>query len=467
MSVSISSSVLSSPGEKPVVAVKIIPSSNPIGVRRAFHLVLLLDTSGSMEGDRILSVIRTLHLLIDAMTSGDVLTLIGYSSSASILTQATVVNEQSRMTLHAVVDALRADGGTNMEAAFLELRSVHTNTANPAIDAVFVMTDGHINQGVVSGTGLMRILTSGVPAGTPVNTLGYGSDHNNRLLRDIAVRSRGSYNYADSAELIPAVIGDIMGGLASEVGRNGQLLIPSGWRCIELGVEESDTSYITGTLIADKPQWIVLEGPVDMDPSAEMPVMKFQWSVDDIEHIETCEITDNISSIEVVEQQNRAHVATVFADVMELIESRNYTEAKAKLDKLAAFLDTSIAKNRTFVIQMRAQVDDMLESVKPMIAFASTDLFLPPPPWNAHGLQRQMAVGYMSAAPSLGPTLSRFASNTAALGVQRGFISGGTADPLSRHVSGLQATFSSPAQRQVSEGFTQNYTQICDLINAP
>ncbi len=450
--------------DAPVVAVKIMPAAASTGVRRAFHLVLVIDTSGSMDGQRIVAVKRTLNLLVDAMAADDILTVIRYSTDASILADTVAISDESRVGLHATIDAIRADGGTNMESAFLKIREV---TAKTSIDSVFVMTDGQINQGCTSSTGLIRILSASVPNGTPVNTLGYGHDHNSRLLRDIGVRSRGTYTYADSDELIPAIIGDIMGGLAAEVGRNGKLLIPAGWKCMELGSADDDTAYSIGTLIAEKPQWVVLKGPVKSEIT-ELPTITFTWQVGGVDYTGMCEIEDvdaPITAIEATEQELRARVAVAFGKVSELLEAANYTDAKTALEDLAAGIDASIAKDRTLVIQMRAQIDDMLDTVNQYTSVPSYSALMPgglphglgpnmawPMPPSAP-LQRQVAVSSsyygIPPPPALAPVLSRLASNTATLGMQRGIISGGN--------TALTPTFSSPAQRQVSSGFTQQY----------
>jgi hypothetical protein len=433
MSISISSSFLL---PKSVVAVRILPAAQS-GPRRPFHLTLVLDKSGSMEGARITAVKRTLHLLIDAMADGDILSIVSYSHESHIDANGIVLSDAHRALLHGIVDGMVADGGTNLESAFTALSTV---VATRVIDAVFVLTDGQINQGIAGSTGLQRILGSILPAGTPVNTLGFGADHNARLLRDIAMRSRGSYTYADADEMLPAIIGDIMGGLASEIGRKGILTIPAGWKCLELGAAEGDTHYTVGTLIAEKEQWVVLEGPVGSVP----PTFEFQWSRgSDVETV--IHTTDeSIPAIVVAEQYDRVHVATVFNDVTDLLENGQIEDAKMRLVELGAYLETSVAKTRHFVVRLHAQVDEMLESIESLIHPAYNNGYPPPPPFGRFAL----------APPPLAPMLSRMASNTSALGVQRGFftLSGGPDGQV-------DDTFSSPSQSRATRSITAGYTQ--------
>jgi len=474
MSISISSSFLKSPSalsaeEHPLLAVKIMPSATSGSARRTFHLALLLDVSGSMEGPRLEAVKMTMRLLLDSLQDGDILTLISYESVANVLARATTLDAVSRPVLRANVDSLHADGGTNLQAALAALREVTAvttatsvatvtavTTAAP-VDGVFILTDGHINQGLMSASGLTRLLTAAIPGGTPVYTLGFGADHNSRMLRDMALRTRGSYTYADAAELIPATIADIISGLSTEVGRRARISFPPGWTCMELSADEGATEFTVGTLVADKEQWVVLRGPPG--PLAEIPAVNLIWraptEVDDRTKILT-RFAD-FDRILVAEQFCRCRVATIQTEVQDLLETHQIAEAREKLIALGAELDVSTAKDRAFVISLRAQVDEMIEvlaEVAPM--------------------QRAGGFGW-AAGPALAPVLSRMASNTAALGTQAGVMShissvdpSALGTPAPRRYgagnratpSGVTHTFSSPSQRSATNTMRARYSQM-------
>lgn len=441
MSVSISASSYVCNESTPVIAVKITPGSlDPMSARRPFHLAMLLDTSGSMAGERITALCRTLHLLVDSLREHDVLTLITYHSIAHVRANCTEITSESRPQLHTIIDAVRAEGGTNMEAAISELLVMGTDASKPAIDAVFILTDGHINSGMTSSSGLLRLLQNQINRGIPINTLGYGSDHNSRLLRDMALRSHGTYTFADANEVLPAIIGDIMGGLESEIGRCTKLTIPEGWTCIEL-----QTSGEIGTLIAEKTQWLVMTGAGPLPHE-----LKLTWTSATGDQTATCAVDSSIPMLEVVEQYERCCVAKVFSDITEDIEAFRISEAKAKLQTLAAKLATSPAKDTTFVIRLQAQVDDMIESLKPMDLPAAV-AGRPP------GLARTNSFGPdffgLGGVPSVAPVVSRLASNTTVLGNQRGISYGGRGGGIS------PALFSSPSQRSASDRMTQAYQE--------
>lgn len=411
--------------EHVIVGVNVTPIASNMP-RRAFHLALLLDTSGSMEGPRMEALKRTLHLLIDALDAADRLTIIEYEAEACSLATARQMIPTNRTDLHRIVDTLTANGGTNLEAGLALLRETDQTSA---IDSVFILTDGHINVGLSSTNALQRLLTSAVRSGTPVNTLGYGSDHNSRFLRDMALRSCGTYTYADADELLPAIIGDITGGLAAEVGRSATLTIPEGWTCLEVGATSGASSYTIGTLIADKTQWVILKGPKASDFQV-METIRCDFVSNGVSYTQYVSPRD-VNTIAVALQRDRVRVASVFSSVTTHMEEGRYAVAKAALVALAEELDASEAAQETFAIRLRGQVDEMLETLESYI--------IAPPLHN----------GFASM-------VSRLASNTAALGNQRGFFTTGrpVEDPADN------ATFSSPLQRLTSGAMTQRYVSV-------
>jgi hypothetical protein len=425
------------------LGLKVLPPSG--GTSHKFHLALLIDTSGSMDGERIDAVKRTLHLLVDKLADDNKLTLIGYNSAATVLVNNYTISEATREPLKVQIDTLNADGGTNLEVAFAALRDV------PDVDSAFLLTDGHINQGITSRSGLLRIFNASVAYGTPVNTLGYGADHDSSALKFMALNTCGSYTFADAAELIPAIIGDIIGGLATTVGRCAKVYIPEGWTCCELAPTQED-KYSIGSLIANKPQYVLLKAPKGTDLPAGL-VLRYTAGTAPM-----MAVVNNfraLSAIDVAVQRDRCAVATAFAAATEHLEQFHQEEARRCLVAVGELLAGSIAKDTPMVIQLRAQVDDMLDALKP-----------PPPPQWGPGYPMSPQLGGHSAysgiaPPPLAPLLSRMASNTAALGLQRGFLTV-TSPPRpdgSRTPSTVHHTFSSEEQQTQSVDMTTRYVE--------
>jgi hypothetical protein len=116
---------------------------------------------------------------------------------------------------------------------------------------------------------------------------------------------------------------------------------------------------------------------------------------------------------------------------------------------VAAWRQFRPAKDRTFVISLRAQIDEALDALASFHAAPTMP-----------GFGRAPALRGGGGMPSLAPVMSRMASNTAALGVQRGFMShiNSTPMPTGGRPSGITHTFSSPAQQRATISMRDDYT---------
>jgi von Willebrand factor type A domain len=403
-----------------IFAVRILPTRNATNsVLSRYHIALLLDTSGSMEGAPLDAVIRTLHLLIDHMKDDDVLTLIKYSDVAEILTNGAIINTRSRVDIHRMVDRLKADASTNMEAAINALDSI---VCTVPIHSVFLMTDGHVNMGLTNSLGLTSLLSNKLPNGIPVNTLGFGANHNADMLRNMAVNSRGSYTYADTTELLPAIIGDILGGLNDQVGQNA-VLTATGGVCIEHGIDSAHPEiYRVGPLIADKPQWVLFRGVCG-------PVhLTWYEGVDQLVQVANvgAGVFDTMDIEEQIQRVAMIHTMTLVSD---MLERSRYHEAIAELVRFTQQIVLSPALGRPFITRLQVQVEEMLDDIS-----------------------RRQHTGLNDATLH-----TRMASNITALTTQHGFFL--SRETTTCDAAELTSPFSTPRQRTTTSVMTQRFTE--------
>ena len=402
-----------------VIGVKITAHKAPSASRTPFHLVLLVDISGSMSGERINEVKHTIlelmkQMLIDSM---DYISIITYHSSGDVLLNSVKI-EGDITAYTTAVSSIHVMGGTNLEAGLSKLSEI---TLPPS--SVLLLTDGQILEGNTDPSYLITYARLSLPSDTPIHTVGYGFDYNQKLLLDLASKSKASHNCAHRNETIPLIIGNILGGLTTEVGRSTKLIIPSGYKSLELNFDGS-----IGRMIDEKTHWVLLEA---VDASAPLPTeLEFSWS-DGVDHVERVAPIPTETPDLLTEQILRAQTAQILSNVTDLLVRGKYDEGKTLLQELKVTLDTSAVKTRVLIIQLRAQVDSMIEGLAPSphAGHAAFDGIPPPPPM----LQRVLSSG---------------ASTTAYVSSQGGVLSAPPMTPLhSRLVSHMSDPFSTPTQR--------------------
>jgi uncharacterized protein YegL len=409
-------------------------------VQRAIHLALLLDTSGSMEGGRMSALKRTLSLLVDRMKSEDKLTLIEYSYVGRVK----AVAESDKDRLRAVIEEMAAGGGTCLESAidklFMLIRGYEHNLPIPNPDAVFIMTDGQINQGIHTGEGLSSLLSGALRDPVPVSTVGYGEDHNATLLQTLAVTTRGTYTFASSDEMLPAVIGNIMAGCEDEVARGLRVSLPTGTVCLELGSRKRDEEYYVGSIVAEKDQWVILESnSVDLVP--EFLTIKFKsLGQDNIAQensvtvrVERSQAEDTdvlvqwlrakaVRFIHTCDKQSQ-HLAPMNLRLLETLE-KEIRESPVCQHQLVQHILAELVELKTLLEELRD---------------------------SRHGMNTDM----------LNRSITRLTSDTTAMGMQRGILSQLSTRTWNATLvpDPANSPFLSPRQRETTESMVQSFSQ--------
>ncbi len=367
------------------------------------RIAFLLDASDSMRGERLDAVKRTLHAARPLFNSEDRVTVVTFGDDATSVCQDHVMDADGLDTFYSSIDAIITDGCTNLSSGFEALHAV-----GGPWDAVILLTDGHINVGVTNTAGLVA-MAAGIGS-SPFYTLGYGADHNRVLLRDLALNSRGSYTFVDSEEVLPVAMGEMMGGLRTQVLSDVAVSVngDGDYACHEVG--GSGSSYRLGSIIADRDYWAIfttfsLADTVTMVAAGVEPIHAILEPAD----------TDEVS-----EQILRCRVARAMSEAATMAERGNSRDVRTTLVALQTEIDglRESLKARPLVLRMRGQLAGILDDLR-------------------------------SPAPSLAAVSTRLQSNTVYYANQRGTQSAGDPD-----------VFCSPLQRVCSQDTRSRYTGV-------
>jgi Ca-activated chloride channel family protein len=175
------------------------------GERPDLSLAVVVDVSGSMQGEKMEFVRQGLEMLIDGMRDDDRLTLITYSDGALIAAPLADVAGH-RVELRDTIRALQADGATNLsqglETGYRELFSEYDSGRQ---NRVILLSDGMPTVGDTSTASILAMSKGYNSDGIGLTTVGLGLDFNVELMRNLAMQADGNFYFLEDAGAVDEV----------------------------------------------------------------------------------------------------------------------------------------------------------------------------------------------------------------------------------------------------------------------
>jgi len=189
--------------------------------RAPMALSLVIDTSGSMEGQKIAHARMAAASLIESLHDGDMVSIYAFSNSVSEIVSPTTIGAGTRSALGRSVGALNASGGTNMYDGIRvgESRLAEAPASHP-IRRLVVISDGHANIGPSDPASLGQLAAHGTEWGAQVSAIGVGLDYDERTLSAMAVRSSGRLYHLEHPAQMAVILEQELELLANTIATN-------------------------------------------------------------------------------------------------------------------------------------------------------------------------------------------------------------------------------------------------------
>jgi Ca-activated chloride channel homolog len=174
--------------------IRIDPRGKALEAERApLAIALVIDVSGSMQGDPIEHVRRSCEIVCELLGPSDLLAIVTFGDHAGIRLGLTSCDGDGRKLVGAAVHGVVAGGSTNMHAGIAAAAGLLA-TAPPGLRrAMVVLSDGQPNVGMSSPDQLAQYVGSLRPLG--VSALGFGIHHDENVLAALANAGSGRYAY--------------------------------------------------------------------------------------------------------------------------------------------------------------------------------------------------------------------------------------------------------------------------------
>jgi Ca-activated chloride channel family protein len=165
----------------------------------AANLVFLIDTSGSMEDqDKLPLLKRSFAGLVAQLRPQDRISLVVYAGSAGLVLPPT--SGADKQTILEALDRLSAGGSTNggegLQLAYAMAKQAYIRNG---VNRVILATDGDFNVGTFDQKALETMISDQRKSGVALTTLGFGTgNYNDAMAERLADLGNGNHSYIDS-----------------------------------------------------------------------------------------------------------------------------------------------------------------------------------------------------------------------------------------------------------------------------
>lgn len=194
------------------------------GTRLPLNLALVIDRSGSMDGEPLEYAKRACGYVVDLLEPNDILSVVTFEETAEVIMPARrVVN---KALVKEYINRIYAGNTTNLSEGLLQgCMQANSVKSENSLNRVLLLTDGEPTAGIKDFSSIVGLVAEQKARGITVTALGFGPDYNEELMAGIARRSGGNYYHVSRPDLIPEVFRRELDTLMRITARNLRLRV--------------------------------------------------------------------------------------------------------------------------------------------------------------------------------------------------------------------------------------------------
>jgi Ca-activated chloride channel family protein len=203
------------------VLIEAKPSPSMAQVRTPLNLSLVLDKSGSMQGEKIRNLRRAAKLAVDRLAPDDYVSITAFSDKTYRIIESRTADDKD--TLKAVIDKIKDGGGTAISGGMRQgIKELNKQLSPDRLSRMLLLTDG---QTFGDEKSCLRLAEKAAGQGIVVNALGLGDDWNEDLLDDISAAGGGSADFIASPDQIVDFFGQAVQAMQDSVIQNAHMIL--------------------------------------------------------------------------------------------------------------------------------------------------------------------------------------------------------------------------------------------------
>jgi len=196
-----------------------LPGMQMSGDRAPLNLCLVIDRSGSMEGQPIEYAKQACGQLVDLLSPNDILSIVVFDEIVEVLMAPQRVTD--KQAIKNGIAQLQPGYTTNLyDGLTLGSQQLSQAIESGRVTRMVVLTDGEPTAGIKDFQPLVGHAGEIKDRGITTTYLGFGQEYNEELLAAMAKKSGGNYYYIPQPQLIPEIFRTEFNKMVSTTGVN-------------------------------------------------------------------------------------------------------------------------------------------------------------------------------------------------------------------------------------------------------
>ncbi len=206
---SVSTALVQCPWNEDTLLLRVGVRTEDLVPQNGTNIVFLIDTSGSMfDNNKLPLAQEAFKILQEQLTENDTVSIVTYAGSEEVVIEGVKGNDHDAIV--EAIDSLEAWGSTNGEGGIIKAYDIAEKYfIEGGNNRVILATDGDLNVGVTSESGLIELIEEEKETGVFLSCLGFGSgNYQDDKMEALADHGNGNYSYIDCTREAEKVLKD-------------------------------------------------------------------------------------------------------------------------------------------------------------------------------------------------------------------------------------------------------------------
>ncbi|HEY5945684.1 MAG TPA: VWA domain-containing protein [Kofleriaceae bacterium] len=269
-------------GSEQDIAVTITMPGGHTQARPPLSLAVVIDRSGSMEGEPLANAKAAAANLVAQLDERDAFTIVTYSSADETVVPMTRATAAAKAAARDAIDRIWDDGNTCISCGISRgAAELATSPVHDGLRRMVLISDGQANTGLWDRNDLAQLATETATRGISISTVGVGLDFDEVTMTELADVGHGHYYFVEDTAKLGQMFERELGGLAETVAADVRLVVTDmsgtieeayGYPMIRQGHE---VIVPIADLRAGETRKVVLRSTIDTSNTGKLAVAQF------------------------------------------------------------------------------------------------------------------------------------------------------------------------------------------------